>query len=404
MTAGARIKKKMAIIASHPVQYYAPAFHALSCSDLVEVRVFYTWSQTESGMHADSGFGRTITWDIPLLDGYAYEFVPNIANKPGPDHFFGLRNPTLSRIVEEWGPDVILVYGWKSWAHLTILRRFYRTVPILFRGDSTLLDNQSLLRATLRRIALRWVYRHVDTALAVGKNNRDYFMWCGVPADRIVIAPHSVNNDHFFRTDAGYEKRALSWRLELGIEENALVIVFAGKLQSKKDPNLLLSAFIQADIAAHLVFVGEGELENNLKAAAKDHQRIHFLPFQNQTLMPAVYRLSNLVVVPSRGPGETWGLVLNEAMASSRAVAASTMVGGARDLIVEGVNGWVFESRSLRGLIAVLREAAALDREQLRLMGERGCNIIQDWSTKESAKRIADAALDLIRNWNSERA
>jgi glycosyltransferase involved in cell wall biosynthesis len=402
MRESAGIKYKLAIVATHPIQYCAPVFQALACSDSLEIRVFYTWSQTASGRRADIGFGRTVKWDIPLLDGYAYEFVPNIAKRPGADHFWGLRNPTLIHSVEEWRPDALLVYGWNSWTHLKVLRHFKRKVPILFRGDSTLLDRQPPLRAMSRRAALRWVYRHVDVALAVGKNNRDYFTWCGLPSERIVFAPHSVDTERFSRNDAGYEERALAWRRELGIEDSAVVIVFAGKLQSKKDPRLLLDGFMQADIAAHLVFVGEGKLENRLRAAAKGRQRIHFMPFQNQTLMPAVYRLGDLFVLPSCGPGETWGLALNEAMASGRAIVASTKVGGARDLINHSVNGWIFESRSLPGLIGVLREAANLGREGLRLMGEQGCSAIAHWSTEESAGRIGAAVLNLIRDWKSQ--
>jgi glycosyltransferase involved in cell wall biosynthesis len=401
MTTGAPTKKKLAIIASHPVQYYAPVFQALACSDSLEIRVFYTWSQTASGAHADIGFGQIVKWDVPLLDGYAYEFVPNVAKKPGTDHFFGLQNPTLRHIVEKWMPDALLVYGWNTWSHLKILCDFHRKVPILFRGDSTLLDRQPPLRTMLRRTALHWVYRHIDIALAVGKNNRDYFMWCGMPGERIVIAPHSVDTVRFSRTDAGYDEQALAWRRELGIDQDAIVIVFAGKFQPKKDPGLLLDGFIQADIAAHLVFVGVGELESSLRATANGRRSVHFMPFQNQTLMPAVFRLGDLFVLPSRGPRETWGLALNEAMASGRAVAASTMVGGARDLISQGVNGWIFESCSVSSLITVLREAVRLGRDRLGLMGEQGRKSIADWSTGESASRIGAAVLNLIRDSKS---
>jgi glycosyltransferase involved in cell wall biosynthesis len=390
------MKNKLAIIATHPVQYSAPIFRALASHDLLDVRVYYTWSQTASGEQADRGFGRTIRWDIPLLEGYAHEFVPNIANRPGPDRFWGLRNPTLIGNIERWSPDALLVYGWNSFAHLQVLRHFSGLVPILFRGDSTLLDPQPPLRALARRALLSWVYRYIDVALAVGRNSHDYFKWCGLPSERIVFAPHSIDIVRFSNENASHVEQARAWRRELAIAESSIAIVFAGKLQEKKNPMLLLDAFMRLNDRSHLIFVGSGELESRLRERAGCCPNIHFLPFQNQSLMPAVYRLADLFVLPSCGPGETWGLALNEAMASNCAVAVSSRVGAAADLVRDRANGWVFESGNLVALVNILREAATLGRERLRHMGEIGGNIISHWSTEECASRIGAAVMNLI--------
>jgi glycosyltransferase involved in cell wall biosynthesis len=282
---------------------------------------------------------------------------------------------------------------------LKVLRHFKCKLPILFRGDSTLLDGASLLRALVRRMALRWVYSHVDVALAVGQNNHDYFTWCGIPDERIVFAPHSVDIARFADVNAGYDRRALAQRRALAIEDNSVVIVFAGKMQQQKNPLLLLNAFMEMNDKSHLVFFGTGLLESRLRSEARNHSNIHFMPFQNQSLMPVTYRVGDLFVLPSSS--ETWGLALNEAMACGRAIVASTKVGGARDLVSHGVNGWVFESGSLYSLIAVLREAASLGREGLHLMGEQGRSTIARWSTEESSRRIGAAVLNISRAWNN---
>ena len=82
---------------------------------------------------------------------------------------------------------------------------------------------------------------------------------------------------------------------------------------------------------------------------------------------------------------------MNEAMACGRAVIASSQVGGARDLIRAGVNGWLFESGDLNGLADVLHQAAARGRQGLRAMGASGQTLISDWSTEESARCIGEA-------------
>jgi glycosyltransferase involved in cell wall biosynthesis len=386
-------QRKLAIVCTHPIQYYAPVFRALAQSGQINLRVFYTWSQAATDSVFDAGFGAEVKWDIPLLEGYAYHFVHNVAKHPGPDHFGGLNTPTLGREIEAWQPDAVLIYTWNSHAHLQALRYFKGRLPVLFRGDSTLLDPRPWWRTLLRRVFLTWVYSHVDVAIAVGTNNRHYFEWCGLPLRRIALAPHSVDTVRFGGDCAQHENLAAQWRQELGISPEAIVILFAGKLQHKKNPHLLLHAFNTLGDDAHLVFVGNGELEGELKARAGAHARVHFMPFQNQSVMPAVYRLGDVFVLPSQGPEETWGLALNEAMASGRPVIASSKVGGARDLVHEGENGWVFESGDRSALENLLRRTVACGRPGLHALGRAAQAGSVHWSTEESARRIGEAVL-----------
>src|SRR5271170_6220570 len=115
---------KLAIVSTHPIQYYAPVFRALARSANVMPRVFFTWSQAESGPVFDPGFGAAFEWDIPLRDGYDHVFVPNIAGDPRPTHFRGVRNPSLIDEITEWGADAVLVYGWNLHSHLIAMRHF----------------------------------------------------------------------------------------------------------------------------------------------------------------------------------------------------------------------------------------------------------------------------------------
>jgi glycosyltransferase involved in cell wall biosynthesis len=387
------LKRKLAIVSTHPIQYYAPVFRALAASPQIELKVFYTWSQAAADGAFDPGFGTEVKWDIPLLDGYAYRFVPNVAKRPGTDHFGGLDNPTLIGEIEAWQPHAVLIYTWNSRSHLRALRHFKNKAPVLFRGDSTLIDRRTWWRALLRRCFLTWVYSHVDVAIAVGTNNRNYFTWCGLPMQRIALAPHSIDTVRFASDSPMHEHRAAAWRRELGIAQDATVILFAGKLQSKKDPFLLLEAFLRAGGEAHLVFVGNGELERELRIRARDAANVHFLPFQNQSAMPAVYRLGDIFVLPSRGPEETWGLALNEAMASGRPVIASTKVGGACDLIQSGKNGWMFDSGDRAALTEILRNALGSGRAALHAMGSVAQSQSARWSSEESARLIGEAVL-----------
>jgi glycosyltransferase involved in cell wall biosynthesis len=386
-------QRKLAIVCTHPIQYSAPVFRALARLEQLELRVFYTWSQAATESVFDPGFGQQVKWDIPLLEGYSYQFVSNVARRPGLDHFRGLNTPTLAREIEAWQPDAVLVYTWNSQSHLQALRHFKGRLPVLFRGDSTLLDHRPWWRALLRRVFLTWVYSHVDVAVAVGTKNRDYFAWCGLPLRRIAFAPHSIDTVRFAANSAEHENRAAQWRQNLCIGPEAVVILFTGKLQPKKNPHLLLEAFSALNGDSHLVFVGNGELEGELKAKAATLRNVHFVPFQNQSVMPTVYRIGDVFVLPSQGPEETWGLAMNEAMASGRPVISSTKAGGACDLIHPEVNGWIFNSGDGQVLQSLLRRVVLCGRAGLLAMGRTALASSVHWSTEESARRIGEAVL-----------
>ena len=339
--------KRLAIVATHPVQYNAPWFKLLTERGIIKVKVFYTWSQTNEGAKYDPDFKRVIEWDIPLLEGYDYEFVENISKKPGSDHFNGIDNPTLNKRIEQWKPDTILLIGWSYKSHLSCMRHFSKRTSILFRGDSTLLDEKPGLKTLLRRIFLTWVYRHIDYALYVGSNNKDYFMKHGVTESQLILAPHAIDIDRFSVSVEANQAKAIDLRKELAIKTTDFVILFAGKLEEKKNPFFILHMAKQIeDPEITFLIAGNGHLEEELKQFSKDDPRIKFLPFQNQSTMPAVYAAANVFILPSKGPGETWGLAGNESMAAGLPIMMSAKAGGAIDLVKD--NGLVFDHTDIK--------------------------------------------------------
>lgn len=385
--------KKLAIVSSHPIQYNAPLFRLLADNPQIDPHVFYTWEQALGETKYDPGFGRHIAWDIPLLEGYAHTGVKNIAADPGTHHFKGLVNPGLNREIMAWKPDAILVFGWSFHSHLACLRYFHGRIPVLFRGDSTLLDETPGIKRNLRRLFLRWVYRHIDYALYAGANNKEYFLRHGLRPEQLIFAPHAVDNQRFETPDAGYRQQAAEWRTSLGISPDDLVLLFAGKLEPKKNPFFLLEiARRVADPHLRIIFTGNGELERELRQAAAGDTRITFLEFQNQSRMPVVYRLGDIFVLPSRGPGETWGLAANEAMASGCALILSDKTGGAIDLIRKESNGliigpeqWEMAAHWVEGLLA--------DRTRLSQMKQASSSHIHNFSYRHIVDAIAKTTL-----------
>src|SRR5262249_44570835 len=204
--------------------------------------------------------------------------------------------------------------------------------------------------------------------LVVGEANRIYYRAFGVEPDRLYPCPHSIDVGRFAHPADVFESEAARWRQQLGIACDQRVLLFAGKFERKKRPVELMRA-VQTlrDPAPVLVMVGGGELEAEVNAlAAVDRERFRVLPFQNQSRMPVVYRLADLFVLPSAF-GETWGVAVNEALASGRPVLVSDRVGCAGD-VVDSSCGLIFSSADPTALARALTDMLE-DRKKLAEMG-----------------------------------
>jgi len=376
--------KKLAIITTHPIQYYAPVFKLLHERGKISIMVFYTWGE-KSSVKYDPGFGSTIGWDIPLLDGYPYRWMENTSPDPGTHHYKGIVTPDLVSEVEQWAPDALLIFGWAWQSHLRCIRHFKGRIPVYFRGDSTLLDETGGLKSIAKTLFLRWVYRGIDRAFYTGSNNKAYFKKYGMKEDRLVFAPHAVDNERF---SADRKAEAGALRQQFNLSENDILILFAGKLEDKKSPLELLDAFLKLDKpGTHLLFVGNGGLETELKHRAAGYENIHFMDFQKQSIMPAILQACDLFCLPSKGPGETWGLAVNEAMACGKAVMVSDKVGCGIDLIKENRNGGIFKSGDLASLAHCL-DTLTSSKTRLKEMGMASAELIKDWNFMHIAEAI----------------
>lgn len=325
----------------------------------IDIMVFYTWGEAAVGLKYDPGFGKEIAWDIPLLEGYNFTFVANSASNPGSHHFNGIINPTLNQEIVAWKPNVIWVWGWAFNSHLKLMRFFHGSVTIWFRGDSTLLDEPKgfAIKKIVRRFLLKWVYRHVDKVFYVGSNNKAYFEKHGILESQLVHAPHVIDYERFADKDGRESDIANEWRKELKIKDSDFVLLFAGKFELKKNPKFLVDLSKEIDLRnLKFLIVGNGLLEAEIKEATKKDERFIFLDFQNQSRMPSLYRLADLFILPSMGPGETWGLAINESLVSGTFVLASCFCGGAIDLI-QKENGLIFHpTNDLKNVIAYIYE------------------------------------------------
>lgn len=380
--------QRIAFIITHPIQYYVPLLKGLSNCANLELKVFYTWGE-DSIKKFDPSYNRVIEWDIPLLNGYDYEFLLNIAKDKGSHHHNGIINPDIINRIENYNPNKIVVFGWNYNSHLRLIKKFHNKIPIYFRGDSHLLNNDNLIKSFLRKLYLTRVYKNIDFAISVGKNNHDYYKWLGLKDKQILFAPHAIDTCRFLsKSDLGLNTKYS--KLNLGIPENHTVFVYCGSFEPRKNLPLIIEAKRRLkDKNCTLLIVGNGAQINYLKSLASDDKNIHFLDFVNQSELPYLYRLSDVLILFSSI--ETWGLVINEAMTCDCAIIASDKVGASIDLVQN--NGFIVPDKNVDILSEKLKFIVDNPAE-LSEFKKESKRIIQNWSMDELISKFTKILMD----------
>ncbi len=357
------------ILASHPIQYHAPWYRALARD--VDLSVFFAHRQS-AAEQGQAGFGVAFDWDSDLLSGYSSEFLPNRSRRPGVYRFFGCDTPDIADRIRLGRFDGFVVTGWnlKSYWQAVVACRKAR-VPVLVRGDSQLRTPRSLAFRMAKQVSHRILCSRFDGFLVVGQRNAEYLTSYGVARRRMFSVLHNVDNEWF--ADRAREARPgrSALRASWGVRDDTLVALFVGKLIADKKPDDLLLACARlaargVDIVP--VFVGAGPLQQGLEKQARALGiEARFAGFRNQSELPRHYVAADVLVLPSGGT-ETWGLVVNEAMACGVPAIVSDAVGCAPDLIAEGETGYTYSVGSVKGLATRLEQcrAAAIRRHDWR--------------------------------------
>jgi glycosyltransferase involved in cell wall biosynthesis len=351
---------RVGLLATHPIQYQVPWFQALARQDELDLTVFYCLLPTPEQQGVE--FGLSFTWDLPLLSGYRYERLENVARVPSTQTFSGCDTPTLGARLRTAGIEALIVNGWQVKSCLQGLRACRRRgLPCLVRGDS----NALRARPWPLRLAHRLLLRQYAACLSVGQANAAFYRANGVPEERLFFAPHCVDNARFEAQAAALTPQRADVRAGFGLAPDAQVALFCGKLIAKKRPLELLDALAalraadpQAAGRLQLLMVGEGalraECEARVRAAGLP---VRFAGFLNQNDIARAYVAADVLVLPS-DHGETWGLVVNEAMACGRAAIVSDRVGCHPDLIVPGRTGEVVPFGDLQAWTRALAQVA----------------------------------------------
>ena len=347
----------LAILSTHPIQYQVPLWQALARDGRVP---FEVWYLTDHGTRSsrDREFGQTFAWDIDTLSGYTHRFL-DVDRRATPASFWRCRlRERLRDRLRASQASVLWIQGWQVAAYWQAVREARAAgVEVWLRGESNDLAPQPPWKSTLKRLRNGWLFRRVDRFFYIGSANRRLYEKSGVKSENLYAAPYAVDNERFAMQAAVLRQRRAELRDHWGIPQDAFCLLFCGKFIPKKRPLDLVAAARtimekRALSKLHLLFVGSGVLGPELRRVCRvvsdtegcrtfsrteqtDHASgfppASFAGFLNQSEISRAYVAADCLVLPS-DYRETWGLVVNEALASGLPCLVSQACGCAEDL------------------------------------------------------------------------
>ncbi|MGI4758541.1 MAG: glycosyltransferase family 4 protein [Janthinobacterium lividum] len=388
---------------SHPIQYQAGLLRLLASQPDIDLLVIFC-SDFSARQYQDSGFGASVAWDVPLMDGYRSVVLPRFRETSSPSPTRPISHGFFRHLQHglDGAPfDAVWIHGYANinCLHAMLAAKALR-IPVLLRAESWLQDrNRSRRKLLVKAACFRLLRGLVDAVLPIGTRNAEY--WAHYFGGRFpaFLMPYAVDNAFFLSDERSADASRSDLQRELGLAPGRPVILFASKLQARKHCDHLLEAYLQLRqgtddaIAPQLLIVGDGEMRAALEQRARSSgcDGIVFAGFRNQSDLPRLFQLSTVFVLPSEH--EAWGLVVNEAMAAGLPVIVTADAGCAVDLVRNGDNGFIYPA----GDVAALHNAlhATLQPGRAAAMGRRSLKIISTWSYGEDVAGLR-AALHFV--------
>lgn len=379
-------RRKLLVLQTHPIQYYAPIYRALAQRDRIEVKVIYL---TDAGAkaHHDPGFGQQISWDIPLLEGYEYHILQpdtEITHR----NFWQRHDSNLVRVLAEERPDWILLYGYASrmnWSALTWARRY--KICVAYTSDTNIRLMRRGWRGLAKQFFIRWYFKQIDTFLSPSEANRDYLLALGAQTSKIRWCPFAIE---FKRFKADSPLNTI----------NHIDFIWVGKMIAVKRPMDFVNAIAELLHRGHQQvsarMIGSGPMFNHVLNGAETistKKTISFSGFVNQLALPAELHRGRIFVFTSEG--DQYGLATTEASACSLALIVADINGcvGTTASAQPNVNTLIYPAGDIQAL-ADCMETLLTNPERLKSMQEASIAIAAEHDVSRAAAIIESVILE----------
>ena len=298
----------------------------------------------------------------------------------------------MTRALHQDGPDAVAVVGYSRPESMAALRWAERRVrPAILLSESQECDAP---RVWWKEAVKRSRVRRFTSALVGGPRHRSYLARLGMPPHRVALGYNAIDHE-------GYARRAGELRRK-GRESVPSREYFLSVSRFAPEKNLirLIHAYAlyrsDADPARawDLVLCGGGPLGSEIDGLTTRlglDDVVHRPGFLQEVALAPFYAFASGFVLPSRS--EPWGLVANEAAASSLPLLVSDRCGCAETLVPDlpGETGWRFDPDDVEGMAGAMASLAGLDKGERDAIGRRAEVVASAWGAERFAAGMIEA-------------
>lgn len=292
--------------------------------------------------------------------------------------------------------DLLHSHYWLSGVAAQRLARRWRVPHVtMFHTLAHLkqLANPAETEPTLRLEMERHLIQHADRIIAATLDEQmQIIRHCGATSSQVEVIPCGVDLRRFVPHDRQEARAQLGW------QEDRPVLLFVGRLDPFKGPDVLLRAAALMQEEARVVIVGgnvsrDAELDN-LRSLARElgiHRRVDFLGARPQAELPLIYSAADVTVVPSYH--ESFGMAAVESLACGTPVVA-TRAGGLMTVIRHGETGYLVPRSP--GFFAERLDSLLSDPATLRTMSSAARFSILRYSWQSVATLMSEVYDDVL--------
>lgn len=281
-----------------------------------------------------------------------------------------------------------------GWANLACLYALFlgkiKKIPVAIESDTPLNKNKTIWKKVIKNMCYPMLFKLPSIFLPGGTRQSKYFQHYGVDVNKLVLTNMTIDVDHIQRAILHIkDEERIALRNNLGALPGNIVFLYVGRFLELKGIKELIEAF-KALQASHikLWLVGSGGLENYIRHAAQTDENIRYIGRESGNRLIQIYYAADVFVLPSNA--ESWGLVVNEAMATENALIVSENVGCVDDLIIHEKTGLLVPAKNIMALTKAMERLIANPLERERLSREAKKHI-SSWTLANEAKNVIHA-------------
>jgi len=368
--------------------YRIPVFNALAQTAGIDLHVIFL-AETDATLWQ---------WKVYKEDiRFSFEVLPHWRRRVR--GYNVLLNRGVSAALAKAKPDVVVCGGYSYFAMWQAQRwARKRGVPVLLWSESNIQDRR---RGRVVVEALKKAFlRRCGGFIVPGKSAAEYLHSFGIPDRVIFTAPNAVDNELFRGTAESARAKSVEFRAKFALPER--YFLFVGRMVPEKGAVLVVDSYarlepsLRQSIGLVLAGEGSGRAQCEEKAAGIQPGRVVFSGFLHREELAAHYALATCLILPTFS--DTWGLVINEAMACGLPVIVSDVAGAAADLVQDGWNGRVVPVGDLDAYVSAMRQLAE-DLVGVERMGQRSSQRIEGYTAHTWAEGFVRAVVEPRLGW-----